>query len=76
MQLLFLHVKVSYPFAASFRSLKVDLPAPEQFQVNVAELRKQSNEFIVILDTLGNLVFIRFRNKIQPGLPIVIRRDV
>ena len=56
--------------------LKVDLSAPEQFQVNAAEFCKQSCGVLIIFDTLGNFVFISFRDRIQLGISIVIRRKV
>lgn len=61
--------------APPFR-LKVDLSAPEQFQVNAAEFRKQLCDVLIIFDTLGDFVLISFRDRIQLGLPIVIRRKV
>ena len=56
--------------------LKVDLSAPEQFQVNAAEFCKQLCGVLIIFDTLGDFVLISFRDRIQLGLPIVIRRKV
>jgi len=56
--------------------LKVGLSAPEQFQVNAAELCEQCCDILVIFDTLGNLVTISFWDRIKLGLPIVIRRKV
>jgi hypothetical protein len=61
--------------APPFR-LKVDLSAPEQFQVNAAEFCKQLCGVLIIFDTLGDFVLISFRDRIQLGLPIVIRRKV
>ena len=56
--------------------LKVDLSAPEEFQVDAAEFCKQFCDVLIIFDTLGDLVLVNFRDRIQLGLPIVIRRKV
>ena len=56
--------------------LKVDLSAPEQFQVDAAELCEQCCDILVIFDTLGDPVFISFGNGVEICLPIVIRRKV
>lgn len=56
--------------------LKVDLSAPEQFQVDAAELYKQGRDILIILDTLGDSVFISFGYGIQACLPFVIGREV
>ena len=61
--------------APPFR-LKVDLSAPEQFQVDAAKLCEQRGDILIILDTLGNLVLKRFRDRVKLGLPIVIRRKI
>lgn len=41
-----------------------------------AEFCKQFCDIFIIFDTLGNFVLISFRDRIQLGLPIVIRRKV
>jgi len=56
--------------------LKVDLSAPEQFQVDAAKLCEQCCDILVIFDTLGDFVLISFWDGIKLGLPIVIRRKI
>ena len=56
--------------------LKVDLSAPEQFQVDAAELYKQGCDILIILNTLGDSVFVSLGYEIQACLPVIIGREV
>lgn len=56
--------------------LKVDLSAPEQFQVDAAELCKHGRDILIILNTLGDSVFVSLGYEIQACLPVIIGREV
>ena len=56
--------------------LKVDLSAPEQFQVDAAELYKPGCDILIILNTLGYSVFVSPGHGVQACLPIVVGREV
>ena len=56
--------------------LKVDLSAPEQFQVDAAELYKPGCDILIILNTLGYSAFVSPGHGVQACLPIVVGREV